>query len=392
MSAEQERTFFNIIDGGLRNSPKHGRGINPSNQEHLWEYPIATGEDINDAVQAAKKAFPPWAQTSTTHRKNLLGKLREAFQEYRPELATLLLTEGGKPESTALMELDIALTYIDHHIQLDIEEKSLKLKDKTITTRYIPLGVVAAICPWNFPVVLCLGKVLPALLTGNCVIVKPSPYTPYTALKVIEVAHQIFPPGVLQVLGGDDRLGPRLVEHPDIQKISFTGSTATGKKILAASAKTLKRVTLELGGNDPTIVLSDVDIEKVAPLVARGGFINSGQMCVAAKRIYIHESIYDSFVEAMVKAAQPLTTGYAANGTRVLGPVQNKMQYDFVRGIIEDSRHKGYNFAAGKPTVESSKGYFIEPTLIDNPPDDSRVVAEEAFGMFLPSLLIVLIN
>jgi acyl-CoA reductase-like NAD-dependent aldehyde dehydrogenase len=187
-----------------------------------------------------------------------------------------------------------AVRYIlGHHLGLKIPEEVVEDEQKVITTRYVPLGTVGAICPWNFPLILSVGKVAPALLTGNCVIVKPSPFTPYTALKFVELCQQIFPPGVVQAVGGNNELGAWMCKHPGIQKISFTGSIPTGKKVMEASASTLKRVTLELGGNDASIILPDVDIDKVAPEVAMGAFQNTGQVCVATKRIYIHKDIYE---------------------------------------------------------------------------------------------------
>lgn len=229
-----------------------------------------------------------------------------------------------------------------------------------MTTRYVPLGVVGAICPWNFPLILSVGKIAPALLAGNCIILKPSPYTPYTGLKEVELAQEIFPPGVVQVVGGDDKLGPMLTAHPDIAKISFTGSIATGKKIMAACAGTLKRVTLELGGNDAAIVLPDVDIEKTAPEVAMGAFFNSGQVCVATKRIYIHEKIYRPFVDAMVKFAENLKVGSSDDEGVMMGPIQNAMQYEKVKDFFADSKAKGYNFIAGSDEVKKGNGYFIQ--------------------------------
>lgn len=239
-------SFFNVVDGGLRGLPSSYHGVNPSNKEPLWEVPIATEEDIEDAVLAAKRAFPTWSQTPVKRRKLQLGQFRQLLVEHMDDWKQLLSKEGGKPEATASMELNVALTFFDHHLGIDIREEEREVGGKRITTRYVPLGTVAAICPWNFPVVLCLGKILPALLTGNCVIIKPSPFTPYSLLKLVEMAHHVFPRGVLQVLGGSESLGPALVAHPDIQKISFTGSMSTGKQIMAEAAKTLKRVTLEL--------------------------------------------------------------------------------------------------------------------------------------------------
>jgi len=245
--------------------------------------------------------------------------------------------------------------------------------------------VVGAICPWNFPLVLSAGKFAPGLLTGNVVILKPSPFTPYTGLKLVELAQQVFPPGVVQAVGGNNELGALLTTHPDVAKISFTGSIATGKKVMEASAKTLKRVTLELGGNDASIILPDVDIEKVAPEVVMGAFQNSGQVCVATKRIYIHESIYKPFLEAMVKATNAIKVGGPDEQDNLLGPVQNPMQFEKVKGFFADSKAKGYKFAAGSPDISASKGFFIKPTIIDNPPNDSRIISEEPFGPIVPT-------
>ena len=236
----------------------------------------------------------------------------------------------------------------------------------------------------NFPLVLSLGKVVPALLTGNTIIVKPSPYTPYTTLKAIELAQSVFEPGVVQAVGGDDKLGPMLTAHPGIAKISFTGSIATGKKIMAACANTLKRCTLELGGNDASIILPDVDVKKVAPQVAMGAFQNSGQVCVATKRIYIHESIYTEFVQEMVNFTKTIEVGDSESGS-LLGPVQNKMQYEKVKEFFADTKKNGYKFAVGEETPSAEKGFFIKPTIIDNPPNDSRIIAEEPFGPIVPT-------
>jgi acyl-CoA reductase-like NAD-dependent aldehyde dehydrogenase len=229
-----------------------------------------------------------------------------------------------------------------------------------------------------------MGKIVPALLTGNTIIVKPSPFTPYTTLKAVEIAQAIFAPGVVQAVGGDDKLGPMLTAHAGIAKISFTGSIATGKKIMAACADTLKRCTLELGGNDASIILPDVDIKKVAPQVVMGAFQNSGQVCVATKRVYIHESIYTEFLEEMVDFTKTIQVGDSESGS-LLGPVQNKMQYEKVKEFIEDTRKHGYKFAIGEGTPPTEKGFFINPIIIDNPPNDSRIISEEPFGPIVPT-------
>ena len=212
----------------------------------LWDVPVASKDDIEDAVAAANKAFPSWSKTSWDDRVQMLGKYKDLLTSYDQEFQVLLRRETGKPAFLTSLEISGLGTIFDWHMNLKPLVEVIEDDTKVITTRYIPLGVVAAICPWNFPVTLSLGKIVPALLTGNCVIVKPSPFTPYTALKVVEIAQQVFPAGVVQVLGGDDQLGPALVTHPHIHKVSFTGSVATGKKVMQAAAPTLKRVTLEL--------------------------------------------------------------------------------------------------------------------------------------------------
>jgi len=377
--------FYNVVNGENRGSNEIHHGINPSTGQELWDVPIASTQDLNDAVAAAKKAFPSWKATPTEKRKELLGQLIALFQQHEDDFVSLLCKESGKPRKFAAMEVGGVAGFIGYHATLDLPSESFEDDEKTVYTEYSPLGVCGAICPWNFPLILSVGKVAPAILTGNTIIVKPSPFTPYTSLKFVELAQQVFPPGVIQVVGGNNELGAEMCKHPDIAKISFTGSIATGKKVMETSAKTLKRVTLELGGNDASIILPDVDIKKIAPEVVMGAFQNSGQVCVATKRIYIHESIYKEFVEEMVNFTKSVKVGNPDDGDNLLGPVQNKMQYDRVKGFFEDSKAKGYKFAVGEPDVSASKGYFIQPTIIDNPPNDSRIIQEEPFGPIVPT-------
>ncbi|EOA91262.1 hypothetical protein ACJQWK_04000 [Exserohilum turcicum] len=377
--------FYNIIDGKQRGSDQIHRGINPSTGQELWEVPIASEKDLDDAVAAAKKAFPAWRDTPFEQRKELLGKLTELYQQHIDEFTSLLCQESGKPKQWAAFEVNGVSGFIGYHQTLDMPTDKVEDDEKTLYTEYSPLGVCAAICPWNFPMLLSVGKIAPGLMTGNCIIVKPSPFTPYTALKFVELAQEILPPGVLQAVGGNNELGAQMCVHPDIAKISFTGSIATGKKVMETASKTLKRVTLELGGNDASIILPDVDIKKVAPQVAMGAFQNSGQVCVATKRIYIHESIYKEFLEEMVNFTKTIKVGNPDDGDNFLGPVQNQMQYERVKEFFEDSKAKGYKFAVGEPDVAPSKGYFIKPTIIDNPPNDSRIIQEEPFGPIVPT-------
>jgi len=244
-----------------------------------------------------------------------------------------------------------------------------------------------AIVPWNFPIQLACGKIAPALIAGNALILKPSPFTPYCGLKLGELAQQFFPPGVLQTLSGDDGLGPMLTSLPGIDKVSFTGSTATGKRVMESCSKTLKRVTLELGGKDPAIICADVDIKATAPKIAQLALMNSGQICIAIKRIYIHASIFDEFLAAMVEAVKTFTVGDGFKEGVFLGPIQNKMQFERVKGFFNDVAEQKLNVAVGgdlKTVSDAGKGYFITPTIINNPPDDSRIVVEEPFGPIFP--------
>jgi acyl-CoA reductase-like NAD-dependent aldehyde dehydrogenase len=378
-------TFHNIVDGKQRGSKNVHNGINPATQEKLWDVPIATQQDVDDAVEAGLKAFKSWSQTPIEKRKELMNKFIDLYESYEKEFTDLMCKECGKPRNFAASEVADVKDMMAHHTTLDLPVEKYEDNEKSVVTTFVPLGVVGAICPWNFPLILSIGKIAPAVLTGCTIIVKPSPFTPYTALKLVELAQEVFPPGVVQVLGGDDKLGPLLTQHPGISKISFTGSVATGKKIMAACANSLKRVTLELGGNDPCIVLPDVDLDKAVPEVTMGCFFNSGQVCVATKRVYIHESIYTEFVKRMVEFTKNLKVGSSDEDGVLLGPIQNEMQYKRVKGFFEDSKSQGYKFATGASTVETSKGYFINPTIIDNPPNDSRIIQEEPFGPIVPT-------
>lgn len=248
---------------------KTRHNINPATEEPNAEVPISTQEDVDKAVSSARKAFKPWSETPLDKRREALLAYADAINTNAKEFAHLLTLEQGKPLSQSTQEVGMGTTWIQAFCAMDLPEEVLEEdEEKTIINRWVPLGVCCAIVPWNYPILLALGKIAPALCTGNCVIVKPSPYTPYCNLKLVELGRKYFPPGVLQVLSGGDDLGPMLTSHPDIDKISFTGSSLTGKKVMESCAKTLKRITLELGGNDPAIICEDVDIQKVVPKVS----------------------------------------------------------------------------------------------------------------------------
>jgi acyl-CoA reductase-like NAD-dependent aldehyde dehydrogenase len=256
----------------------------------------------------------------------------------------------------------------------------------TVEVHRTPLGVVGAITPWNFPIFLALWKVGPALMAGNTMVMKPSPYTPLATLRFGEIAQKVFPAGVLNVVAGGNELGQYLTQHPKIAKISLTGSTETGRRAMASAAGTIKRVTLELGGNDAAIVLADADWRKIIPTLFWAAFGNSAQWCIAPKRLYVHSSIHAEFVQAFVEFARAKKVGDGMDPTTDLGPIQNRMQYGKLLDLFEDVRNNGYKVALGGVIDESLAGNFVPVTIIDNPPEDSRVVQEEAFGPILPIL------
>ncbi|UPX14989.1 uncharacterized protein EKO05_0005457 [Ascochyta rabiei] len=290
---------------------------------------------------------------------------------------------------------------------MEVKDEVLKEdNEKTVYSTYPPIGVCAGIVPWNWPILLGLGKLGPALITGNTFIMKPSPYTPYCYLKLGEPAAQVFPPGVVQVLSGDDDLGSWITEHPGIDKVAFTGSIATGKLVAASCANTMKRYVLELGGNDAAIVCEDVDIDKCLPKIAMMSFLNSGQICMLTKRIYIHEKIYDEFRDKMIEFIKSnIKTGAGTEGGVFVGPVQNKIQYVLITDLLErradsdrfdqvkdmyaEIEKSNWKTALAGSAGQFEHGYFIRPAIIDNPPEDSRIVQEEQFGSHRPSTQVV---
>ena len=378
--------FALLIDGKLEQSAHHLDVINPALGTVFARCPAAHRAELDRAVAAARRTFPAWCARSFADRAALVKQLSQQLRARQAELAELLTREQGKPLAQSVAEIDRGAAQSDGMVGIEIPVEVLADdKDKHIELRYRPLGVVGIITPWNAPVNLALGPLVSALYTGNTLILKPSPYTPLTTLKVGEIMKDVFPAGVVNVLAGGDDLGAWMTEHPGIDKISFTGSVATGKKVLASAAATLKRVTLELGGNDPAIVLDDVDVKAVAKKVFFASFVNSGQVCMAIKRIYAHEKIYDELCDALVAEAKKAKVGNGLDAGTEFGPLQNKMQYDKVVDLIKDTKKAGGKFLAGGE-VPAGPGYFLPPTLVTDIADDSRLVQEEQFGPIVPIL------
>ncbi|EXJ71975.1 aldehyde dehydrogenase (NAD+) [Cladophialophora psammophila CBS 110553] len=376
--------FYNTINGKLTGTEQTRHGINPATGKPNPEVPVSTPKDVDDAVAAAKEAFKSWSQTPYEKRRECVLAFADALEKYATDFGRLLTQEQGKPVQFGVGEAHTGVQWMRALAKLELKEEVVEENDeKQVIVRYTPLGVCVGIVPWNFPVHLACGKIAPSVLTGNPIIIKPSPFTPYCDLKLGELAQQFFPPGVIQVLSGDDNLGPWLTAHPGPDKISFTGSTVTGKKVMESAAKTLKRVTLELGGKDPAIICKNVDINAVAAKIATLAFLNSGQICLAIKRIYVHESIHDKFRDAMVEFTKTLKVGDGTEEGVFLGPIQNKMQYEKVKTFFNDIEKEKWTVAVGGKN-EDKPGYFITPTIIDKPADDSRIATEEPFGPIVP--------
>jgi acyl-CoA reductase-like NAD-dependent aldehyde dehydrogenase len=380
-------TNFNmLIDGELCGADAMFDVVNPANEQVIASVPNARPADLDRAVAAARGAFPAWSALSIDDRKEKLKALGNAIWANADSLSALLTKEQGKPLHEAKMEVMGAGYWLQAYTGLDlpvtVNEDSA---ERYSETRHLPIGVVGAIAPWNFPLLLAMFKIPPALLAGNTVVLKPSPYTPLTTLKMGELARDILPAGVLNIITGGDDLGPWMTAHPGIDKISFTGSTQTGRRVMASAAPTLKRLTLELGGNDPAIVLPDVDVAAIAPRLFWAAFGNNGQVCIAAKRIYIHKDVYEPLKRAIADYAGTVKVGDgAAEGTQ-LGPINNQAQFRRILALIQDAKDTGCHVLTGGSAHEGA-GYFVPPTIIDNPPESSRVVQEEQFGPIMPLL------
>ncbi|MFS2008849.1 aldehyde dehydrogenase family protein [Azospirillum sp. CT11-132] len=361
--------------------------VNPATGKVFAAAPDCTPELLDRAVAAARAAFPAWRDLGPDRRSALLKQAGDLMAANAEPLKALLTREQGKPLDDAAGEVAGAAYWLKSFARMDIPVTvGQSGPGRRTETHQMPLGVVGAIAPWNFPLLLAFWKIAPALKAGNTVVVKPSPFTPLATLKAVELLQSVLPAGVLNAVGGGDDLGPWLTAHPGIDKVSFTGSTATGRRVMASAAEGLKRITLELGGNDAAIVLPDIDVDAMAPRIFWSAFRNSGQICVATKRLYIHADIYDRLAAALVAYAASLPMGDGAMPDTKLGPVQNARQFERVKDIIEDCRAQGHRFLCGGDIDGGRDGYFIPVTLVDDPPETSRVVREEAFGPVLPLL------
>ncbi|MCP1300978.1 aldehyde dehydrogenase family protein [Chryseobacterium sp. S0630] len=360
--------------------------LNPSTLEVIGEVTNTSREEIDAKIEKAKKAQKLWSARPDAERKDILLKVAEALQQNSKHLAEWITREQGKPLNGpgANFEIQACVGWTQVPASLDLPEEIVFEDDTRKDVLYRnPIGVVAAIAPWNWPLMIAIWQIIPSLRMGNAVIIKPSEYTTFCSLEMIKVINSVLPEDILQVVTGKGDVGGYLTSHPEIGKIMFTGSIATGKKVIEASAKNMARLTLECGGNDAGIILPGLDIAQHIDSIFWGAFLNMGQTCACLKRLYVHENDYEKVVKALADYSSNIPMGNGADESSVLGPIQNKMQYDKIQDLILDAENIGadFIFTGQKPDLE---GYFIPVTLVGNVDNGDRIVDEEQFGPVLP--------
>jgi 1-pyrroline dehydrogenase len=357
--------------------------VNPATGETIAEVPRATAEDVDRAVQAAKKALPEWLETTPGERAEALLKLAAAIDEHADELAEIESRNVGKPLSYAKDELPVCSDNLRFFAGaarvLEGKATGEYMRGYTSWIRREPIGVVGGIAPWNYPLMMAVWKVAPALAAGNVQVLKPSEQTPLTTLRFAQLAADILPPGVLNVVTGDGvPTGEAIVKHPDVRLVSLTGDVETGKVIARTAADNLKRVHLELGGKAPVLVFDDADPAAVAEGIKIGGYWNSGQDCTAASRVVAGPKIYDKLLEQLVPAVESLHVGDPAEGDEIeMGPVISRAQQERVLGFLE--RAKGATVLTGGDS-NGDRGFFVKPTVVVDVGQDDEIVQREVFG------------
>jgi acyl-CoA reductase-like NAD-dependent aldehyde dehydrogenase len=379
----QVSDYTMTIGGQSVSAPETFGVVDPATGQVHAQAPDCSPEQLDQAMAAAAGAYRDWRRDEQGRRK-ALHEAADLLMARAGELAPILTGEQGKPLRDATHEVIGTAIWLKYFADLELPREVIQ-DDASAFVEVVrrPMGVVAAITPWNFPLVLASWKIGPALLAGNTMVLKPSPYTPLATLKMGEMLAEVLPPGVFNVVSGGDALGGWMTGHEVPRKISFTGSVATGKKVAAAAAPDLKRVTLELGGNDPAILLDDVDPAAVADKVFAAAFQNNGQVCSAIKRVYVPERLYGDVVEALAAKARSAKVGDGRNEGVEYGPINNRPQYERVSELVSDALAGGARAAAGGGPIDGP-GFFYQPTILADVSDGSRIVDEEQFGPVLP--------
>ncbi|TPI56041.1 aldehyde dehydrogenase family protein [Mesorhizobium sp. B3-1-3] len=375
-----------LIGGERIATAKHEPIKNPSTGAVVGHMPLATAAQLDLAVAAAEAAFGNWGRTADAERQQACRAIAEAISDHAEELALLLTQEQGKPMNGlgSRFEIGGAIAWTRYTAELKLPVEVLQDNNEgRVELHRKPIGVVGSITPWNWPVMIACWHIIPAVRAGNTVVIKPSPLTPLSTIRLVEIINTVLPAGVVNVVTGENSIGAALSAHPNVAKMTFTGSTETGKKIMASAVGTLKRLTLELGGNDAGIVLPDVDPKRIAEGLFWGAFINNGQTCAALKRLYVHDSIYDEVCAALADYAERIVVGDGMDEESVLGPIQNEIQFNKVRELVDDARANGGRILTGGAPMDRP-GYFYPITLVADVTDGMRIVEEEQFGPTLP--------
>lgn len=361
--------------------------FDPATEELIGLAPEQGEDTLNEMVETARRAQKSWAQLSHAERSDYLMKAADAIEGAAEPLAELLSREQGKPLNgpNARFEVGGCVAWTRATASFGMEEEILVDDGETrAVLNYRPIGVVGGIGPWNWPMMISIWQIAPALRMGNTIIIKPSEYTTLSVLALVEVMNEVLPEGVLQIIAADRGVSSKITTHPGIDKITFTGSIATGKKIAAAASDTLKRLTLELGGNDAGIVLEDADPKAIAEGLFWGAFINTGQTCAALKRLYVPDALYEDVCRELTEVAKNMPMGVGLEEQNVLGPLQNKAQYDIVADLVQKAKDGGARILLGGNPEKDAKGFFYPTTLVADIDKNNPLVVEEQFGPALP--------
>lgn len=375
-----------LIGGRAVASARHSEIRNPSTGEIVGAMPLASPADLDAAVEAARTAFESWKLKSSAELSAACLAVAATIEAHAEELAHLLTLEQGKPLNGlgSRFEIGGALAWTRYTAEIELPVEILQnTPEGRVELHRKPIGVVGSITPWNWPVMIACWHLIPAIRAGNTVVIKPSPQTPLSTIRLVELMNEVLPPGVINVVTGENEIGAALSSHPGIAKVTFTGSTATGKRVMANAVETLKRLTLELGGNDAGIVLPDADPKEIAEGLFWGAFINSGQTCACLKRLYVHDSLYDAVCAELTAYAGKIPVGDGLAEGSVLGPVQNRAQFDIVASYVEDAREKGGRILVGG-NPEAGPGYFYPVTIVADVDHGCKLVDFEQFGPALP--------
>ncbi|WCE31874.1 aldehyde dehydrogenase family protein [Vibrio sp. SCSIO 43137] len=358
--------------------------LNPANESVVFEAPSASPAQLDAAVESARSAFKSWSTLTQSERDSYIEKIADTIEENAQQLAGIIVKEQGKPLALAHMEVGGAVAWTRHSTSIEIPvEVYQDSPEKRIEGRRKPVGVVGSITPWNWPLMIAIWHIIPALRMGNTVINKPSELTPVNTLVLGELLQSVLPAGVFNVVSGDGELGRAISEHKGIDKVVFTGSTQTGQKIMQSAAGNLKKLTLELGGNDAGIVLPGADLTAIAEGLFNTAFINMGQTCAALKRLYVHQSQHDELCNLLADIAQNHVVKDGMDPSSTFGPVQNSRQLEKVMTLVEQAKQSGATIYSGGEK-SSQQGYFYPPTIIGNCKNGMSVVDEEQFGPVLP--------